>query len=61
MNQEESEQNVDGMKMIPQVGWCRPMWKSGWWFVMRTMPIHVYTGGRARVTADEERVLPVDW
>ena len=58
VNKEVSEQNeVDAMKkeLIPQV---MHMWKSGWWFVMTNEEA---TDGRAMVTRDQERVLPVDW
>ena len=59
-NQEESEQNeVDGMKKgANSTGEVMHILKSGWWIVMRTVP---GTDCRARVTADEERVLLEDW
>ena len=57
VNQEDSEQNeVDGMKKgDDSTGEVMYMWER------LVICNEEDTDGRARVTRDEERVLPVDW
>ena len=60
VNQEDSEQNeVDGMKKGADSTGIR--WRI--YYVKERLVIcnEEDTDGRARVTTDEERVLPVDW
>jgi len=57
MNQEESEHNeVDGMKKGAD-STCDAYVKER---LVICRPNEEHTGGRARVSRDEERVLPVD-
>jgi len=57
VNQESEQNEVDGIKKgADSTGKVMHIQKISWWFVMTKI-----VDGRARMTADEERVLPVDW